>query len=142
VQRLLGALAVGQIHDRADDLFAAARIAVDLAERVHVPDRAAAAGDADLTGKTCAAFDRHRDRRVKPGAVVGMHPVAKQPKGRADSLAIRPEYVEQFGRPAHLSGRRLQRPACGSAQFLPLREQCFAAPQFLFRGLALGDLDL
>ena len=49
------------------------------------------------------------------GAVVGMHPVAEQLKGRDNRGAVGPEDVEQLGRPAHLSGRRLQRPACGPA---------------------------
>src|SRR5438067_320007 len=58
------------------------------------------------------------------------------------AAAIGFEDVEQLGRPAHLPGRRLQGPARCVAEFLALREQRFAAPQFLLRGLALDDLDL
>ena len=139
-QRLLGALALGQIHDRADDLFLAARVGVDFAQGMDVAHRAAAADNPDLAGKTRAAFDRHRDRRVEAGAVVGMHPVAEQLKGRDYRGPVGPEDVEQLGRPAHLPGRRPQRPACRPAQFLPLGEQGLAAPQFLFGGAAFGDL--
>src|SRR5436189_296859 len=83
-------------HDRADDLFLAAGLTVDFAQGVNVPDRAAAADDADLAGKTRAAFDRHRDRRVEAGAVVGMHPVAEQLKGRDYRGPVGPEDVEQL----------------------------------------------
>ena len=80
VQRLLGALAVGQIHDRADDLFLAHRIGPDFAQRVHMPDRAAVEDDPDLTGKIRTAFDCHRHRRVEADSVVGVHLVPEQLK--------------------------------------------------------------
>ena len=115
---------------------------MDFAQGMDVAHRAAAADNPDLAGKTRAAFDRHRDRRVEAGAVVGMHPVAEQLNGRNDAGAVGPEYIEQFGRPAHLPGRRLQHPACRPAQLLPLREQGFAASQFLLGGPALGVLVL
>ena len=141
LQRLLGALALGNVHDRADEFQITAFGAVGLANALHIFDRSI--GQNDPVFMLEPAFVAHSlvEGVFERGPVFGLKP---RQEGRIAWLrgrGIEVEDMEMLRRPGHRTGGDVPAPTAGAADLLCLGKRGLASPQIFLGTFPVGDVD-